>query len=324
MSLVHHLDQLTDDIVAVKCTRCGTRYDRDDIPIVGDDTVGCLDCGIGGMIPSRASKVDERFPPLLASHYTPLPEAVMDHRVALGIGANETLVVWALERHRRAAGDEVFPSQERLAELTGLSVPTIKRSIAKLVKKELVASRSFYFKDSGRRAPNRYTLDPLWQKLEDLENATTDQTDPRTTDHRDPRWAESGATTDKADTSTATTDHPDPPSMDQISPSPGITVIQEVDVPKEVEAAMKEIRTPSGARPASPAHVERPAPPNDPGPNPFGPDPGSEPIIDGDATNDDADTDEYQQFVTWKQHHHANLNTLDAWKQWKAREAAAA
>ena len=176
MSLIHRSDQVTSDVVALSCHVCRMRYVGAELQaLLGFDALVCLDpdCRAGGMIAHHRGSVDERFPGPLSSRFTPIPDALMDHAAALGLGTNEMVIVWALERHRRAIGDEVWPSQQRLSELTRLSVPTVKRSITKLVKLGLLTLRRSYFKDTGRRAPNRYTLDGCWQKLADRETASS-------------------------------------------------------------------------------------------------------------------------------------------------------
>ncbi len=172
MSLVHRADQVGPDIVALGCHRCGARYGGDQLnEILSFDELQCLesDCHAGGMIPYRSSTIDERYPAPLSERFTPLPEALMDHRSALNIGPNELLVIWALERHRRAMGDVVFPGQARLAALAGLSVHQVRRALTKLVGAGLVGRDQPGAGGKRGRARVHYHLDPLWERLAELE-----------------------------------------------------------------------------------------------------------------------------------------------------------
>ncbi len=176
MSLIHRPDQITGDIVALECHDCHERFAPDDELASGSlGDLACPSCGTGGLIPHRQSKLHERFPAAIAQPFTPLPEALMDHRAELGIGPNELLVIIALERHRRLMGDLVFPSQERIAGLTGLSVSSTARAIKRLRSKKLVScSRPGIRGGAGGRGHVRYDLDPLWVALANLPVSLTD------------------------------------------------------------------------------------------------------------------------------------------------------
>lgn len=168
--LIHTADQLEADVVAVDCVKCGRRYGVDEFRVMDL----CYDCNCGGFIPRRITRVEDRFPPELASRFTPLPEALMDHAEALGIGPHELLVIWALERHRRMSGDEVWPSRQTLQRLTRLSRGQVTRAIGKL--RPLLNPYQPRFPDSGRQATNRYTLDFLWSAVTDLEQGVQPST----------------------------------------------------------------------------------------------------------------------------------------------------
>lgn len=62
------------------------------------------------------------------------------------------------------AGAEVWPSHNRLARLSGISVSTVKTRLGRLEKLRLLRRRQA-FGDGGRQESNRYTLDPLWERL---------------------------------------------------------------------------------------------------------------------------------------------------------------
>jgi hypothetical protein len=132
--------------------------------------------GPPAMSGGRNNRVEARFPPLLAAHWTPLPDALMQFREELEIGANEILIVVAIERYRRAMGDHVHPSRHRLVRLTGLSVGQVKRATRQLVALGLLhRSQPGARTVTGGRAANDYNLDPLWLRLADLVGTTAPQ-----------------------------------------------------------------------------------------------------------------------------------------------------
>jgi hypothetical protein len=172
MSLLRRADELTDKVVALECPSCHARYDGDAIydQIFGD-VLRCSECNYGALIPRyRQSPVTDRFPANVATPYTPLPDALLDHARALGMNSNELLVVIALERYRRHLGDEVWPSRETLSTFTCLSVDQVKRAVNKLVENGLVERRQPGASGKRGRSSNRYCLDPLWGRLAKLEH----------------------------------------------------------------------------------------------------------------------------------------------------------
>ena len=82
MGLVHRAAQVGVDTVALECHECHARYvgtEMEAILDMGTDCdLRCLepDCGAGGMIAHKASRISERFPYALAA-FTPIPEALM-------------------------------------------------------------------------------------------------------------------------------------------------------------------------------------------------------------------------------------------------------
>lgn len=169
MSLVHWRDQVDDGVVALECHRCHTRYAGAGLSdILVCEELRCSACGTGGLIPHRTSSLAERFPAPLDRNYTPIPNALTRHRDALGLGSNDLLVILALEQHRWAAGDEVFPSRSTIAELTGLSVRSVDRTLHGLVEAKLITKRPRYNSNAGQ-ASNSYDLAPLWVAVAALE-----------------------------------------------------------------------------------------------------------------------------------------------------------
>jgi Helix-turn-helix domain len=227
--LVHRASQVGADVVALQCHACGRRYTGTELHVIlelGTDVdLQCAhpDCGAGGLIPHRESRIDERFPAEIATPYMPIPLALLDHRAALGVGAHELLVVVALESHRRTMGDIVWPSYERLVKLTGLSESSVKRATANLVKTGLI-ERDRPRSKKGRLSINRYCLDPLWERLADHAHRGSPATHgdaETTTGHPDP-WTPAPNTPTTGHIDPWTTGHPDPP--------PQVTLTPEVDV----------------------------------------------------------------------------------------------
>lgn len=178
MSLVRRLDEVSSDTVALECPRCRTRVSRAHWDLFGDPLM-CSECMESGLIPRRAGVCD-RFPEEIVAPFTPLPEALMDHAAALGLGSRELLVIWALERHRRTTGDLVFPSIGRLAALTQLGERTVKRSLRQLVELGYVARIAARRSRTARIASNRYDLTPLWEAIAaEAAGSSTGRCDPR-------------------------------------------------------------------------------------------------------------------------------------------------
>lgn len=174
MSLVHYVEDVDSDrLVALTCPQCKQRHtgdDLDEILELSGDGLRCvtLDCGASGLVAHYESQIAERFPESIATPFTPLPYALLAHRDTLGLGPHELMVIWALEHHRRAPGDEVW--DEDLVERTGLSADKLKRATSKLVRHGLVTRRRSRMSD-GRLGTMRYRLDPLWQRLAELTTA---------------------------------------------------------------------------------------------------------------------------------------------------------
>lgn len=111
------------------------------------------------MIPNSASPVQDRFPDEIGTPFTALPEALGDVAGQLGLTPHSLLVIWALERHRRRRHDVVWPSLERLAELTCMSTHQVKRATADLVSAGLLT------RTKSRSGVSIYDLEPLWQAV---------------------------------------------------------------------------------------------------------------------------------------------------------------
>lgn len=91
--------------------------------------------------------------------FTAVPNLLIDHMVDLGINPLELSVILVIERHRFRTGT-AWPSQQRIAKLTGFSARHIGRITTELHQRNLV--RKIY--REGRSCV--YSLDPLVRQLE--------------------------------------------------------------------------------------------------------------------------------------------------------------
>jgi hypothetical protein len=165
--LVRYEHEIAAGVRVLECVQCREKYPADEAIDLGTPLT-CV-CGGVGFIPRRIARIAERFPEEIAGKFTPLPDALQDHAKALGLSGRELLTVWALERHRRAMGDRVFPSVVLLAKLTQQSERTVKRGLQVLNEKGYVRTERYRWIATGRRASNRYDLDGLWRKVAELE-----------------------------------------------------------------------------------------------------------------------------------------------------------
>src|SRR5690349_2877308 len=69
--------------------------------------------------------------------YTTMPNLLLDHQVALGIGSSELSMICHL-LYYRWDNSKPYPSAETLAKRSGLSVSSVRNNIRKLERKGLV------------------------------------------------------------------------------------------------------------------------------------------------------------------------------------------
>lgn len=165
--LVRYHDEIAEGVRVLECVQCRDKHSAALAEDLGEPLT--CPCGSVGFIPRRVAKVADRFPEEIAGKFTPMPDALQDHAEALGLTGRELLIVWALERHRRAMGDTVFPSVERIAKLTCQSDRTVKRGIQALVEMGYITVTRCRWVATGRRASNRYELDELWHRVAEME-----------------------------------------------------------------------------------------------------------------------------------------------------------
>ncbi len=182
--LLYRADQITDDVVSLRCHACKALYERNEHEWFtgkhGNDLGGsdgelrCTTpdddfvCNVSGFKPSRGGgKVAERFPSPLGSSWFAVPRALVKYRRQLELEGNEVVVVLALEDYRQRGG-EVFPSHARLAEETGFSVHQVKRLTASIAQKGLLKRSQPGRGRTRGRGTNRYDLEPLWERLAEL------------------------------------------------------------------------------------------------------------------------------------------------------------
>ena len=282
MSLVHHPDQIGADVIALECHHCHHRHSLDETALLGDP-LRCIECGTGGLVPHAASRLGERFGDAFTGAWTPLPEALMDQRAALGLEPHDLLIIWALERHRRVMGDVVYPGQQKLAALTGLSIHQVRRTIRRLIALELIIRHAQPgSRGKGGRARVQYDLDPLWHRLFGGHQYTP--TTPQVGEHeRAPTPAETTPTEVGAHQCTQVGAQNDAGWCAESTP--------EVDV--EVAVVVEE--EPEGTSPAEPDVAAN-----------------THPATEHDHLGED--------FAAW-QRRHPKLHPLESWRQFKAEQA---
>jgi len=174
MSLIHRFSEVGAGVVALECHTCSARYTEAQFELLGEGgnaAMLCEQCGRGGFIPHKGWRMEDRFPLELASRFTPLPEALMDHRERLRLEPNDLLLIWALERFRRSMGHEVFPSRARLMRLTDRSRWQLQQAISRT---------KLGGRQERRDGPSYRNLDALWLRVAALERRPADDGIPGT------------------------------------------------------------------------------------------------------------------------------------------------
>ena len=118
--------------------------------------VKCRGCGY-------ALTPDARVCPVCGFERAPYPAGkverydwVLDQPIADPIAK---LVLFALISHDKPGGNGIFPSQERLARMTGLSRRAVVNALARLRKAGWIVRRKTRGR-SGRQTANRYRIQP--------------------------------------------------------------------------------------------------------------------------------------------------------------------
>ena len=75
----------------------------------------------------------------LGAGYQPVPDVLLKYQVQLGLKATDLVVLMNLTMHWWYPDQRPFPSAALIARRTGIAVRTVRRSIAVLKKKKLVA-----------------------------------------------------------------------------------------------------------------------------------------------------------------------------------------
>jgi hypothetical protein len=174
LSAITYLDDVPPDALGVRHPACGEMWkvadlDADDPAApLRDGKLCCPNCldGAGGgygFVPVYRLAVGDLLPPSIASSYAPVPNALWDFGANLGLKANDRLVICAIWRHQ--ALGRAFPPLDMLAHETDLSESTVKRTVARLKRRDLLAVWDRGRSSAGRRLSNEYDLSPLWEAL---------------------------------------------------------------------------------------------------------------------------------------------------------------
>jgi biotin operon repressor len=118
---------------------------------------------------SRIGSVKERLSPLLATSFTPVPTAFVEHygrarsKGGLGISTGEAMVLIQLMNFKR--GELMpYPSIGSIAVRMGLSETAVRKHIRSLAKQKLLVQKL----RTGK--PSIYDLSPLFRQLERIQD----------------------------------------------------------------------------------------------------------------------------------------------------------
>ena len=121
---------------------------------------------------SASPKTDKRpsarstMPDNIAKQYTEVPTALWEHGGELDLDAATRALVVVMWSHRWYADSKISAGPERLAELSGLAVKTVRRRISELAERGLLRIER---RGASKYAPvTNYDLSPLWEALAEL------------------------------------------------------------------------------------------------------------------------------------------------------------
>lgn len=154
----------------LECVQCRQLYEVGEDGIEGGEN--CPECKCEGFIPRRADlphKLPEKWPGSVDDRhrFVALPSALLEHRAALGLTPLHLVLLLALEDHRRRLDDVVFPSIERLVEMTGMSERSVRNQRDELVQLGLL--RTYRKRRRGANGGvTHYDLAPLVDRLRSI------------------------------------------------------------------------------------------------------------------------------------------------------------
>lgn len=143
---------------ALECVRCKKQYPISKIEELGDPLT-CIACDGIGLVPRQRDRIADKYPGKLGERFVAIPHALFDPDNSFDLTPAERLVIIALETFRWRWDDVVYPSQERIASMTGLSRRTVQRTLDALAADNLI---TVWRERHSNYAHNEYDLNPLW------------------------------------------------------------------------------------------------------------------------------------------------------------------
>jgi biotin operon repressor len=145
----------------LECVRCKRQYPIAEIEELGDPLT-CIHCWEVGFVPRRHDRIADKYPGKLGERFTTIPLALLDSDNGLDLTPAELLVVIALNSFRWRDDDLVYPSQERISSMTGLSRRTVQRALDRLAADGLIV---IWNERHGSFPRNLYEIAPLLDAL---------------------------------------------------------------------------------------------------------------------------------------------------------------
>lgn len=144
----------------LECVHCKWRHSITEIAELGDP-LRCIVCDEVGLVPRRSDRVADKYPGKLGERFATIPHALFDPDN--GLKSTERLVIAVMESFRWRSGDLVYPSQERIAGMTGLSRRTVQRTLDRLIADGLIQVQR---ERHGSHPRNAYNLHLVWLSLD--------------------------------------------------------------------------------------------------------------------------------------------------------------
>lgn len=159
--IVRDPDKVPAGTVRLECFRCNHQHPIADLDWLGDP-LRCSACYEVGLIPRRQDRIADRYPGKLGERFTTVPLALLDSDNGLDLTPAERLVLIVLNSFRWRRDDLVYPSQERIADMTGLSRRTVQRTLDRLAADGLIA---YWRERHGSFPRNVYEIRPVFDAL---------------------------------------------------------------------------------------------------------------------------------------------------------------
>lgn len=139
------------------CPRCHIKFEVDEV----DYTNECNECR-AGLVPLGPGCAP------VNSKYQKVRNGLQDHAVTLGLRHTHIVIIYALARHERVTGQWVYPSIQTLANLSGMSKSTAKRTMAELHAAGHVLKHDRGRSPDGGRETSAWCMSPLWNRIDAL------------------------------------------------------------------------------------------------------------------------------------------------------------